>query len=103
MRNTNLWSIIGCISLLLLSFGAQAQNLFVIEGKVKNVKQGVCLNLFQMEGSVGSSIAVDTLRGDSFRFEVPVSGTGTTLLSLLIRDGNLYSMGKGWFAYPLDG
>ena len=37
MRNTNLWSIIGCISLLLLSFGAQAQNLFVIEGKVKNV------------------------------------------------------------------
>jgi hypothetical protein len=52
MRNTNLWSIIGCISLLLLSFGAQAQNLFVIEGKVKNVKQGVCLNLFQMEGSV---------------------------------------------------
>lgn len=53
MRNTNLWSIIGCISLLLLSFGVQAQNLFVIEGKVKNVKQGVCLNLFQMEGSVG--------------------------------------------------
>ena len=34
MRNTNLWSIIGCISLLLLSFGEQAQNLFVIEGKV---------------------------------------------------------------------
>ena len=98
MRNTNLWSIIGCISLLLLSFGAQAQNLFVIEGKVKNVKQGVCLNLFQMEGSVGSSIAVDTLRGDSFRFEVPVSGTGTTLLSLLIRDGNLYSMGLSLWA-----
>ena len=95
MRNTNLWSIIGCISLLLLSFGAQAQNLFVIEGKVKNVKQGVCLNLFQMEGSVGSSIAVDTLRGDSFRFEVPVSGT---LLSLLIRDGNLYSMGLSLWA-----
>lgn len=42
---------------------------FVIEGKVKNVKQGVCLNLFQMEGSVGSSIAVDTLRGDSFRLK----------------------------------
>ena len=56
MRNTNLWSIIGCISLLLLSFGAQAQNLFVIEGKVKNVKQGVCLNLFQMEGSVVKSL-----------------------------------------------
>ena len=98
MRNTNLWSIIGCISLLLLSFGVQAQNLFVIEGKVKNVKQGVCLNLFQMEGSVGSSIAVDTLREDSFRFEVPVSGTGTTLLSLLIRDGNLYSMGLSLWA-----
>ena len=51
-----------------------------------------------MEGMVGSSIAVDTLRGDSFRFEVPVSGTGTTLLSLLIRDGNLYSMGLSLWA-----
>ena len=51
MRNTNLWSIIGCISLLLLSFGAQAQNLFVIEGKVKNVKQ-ICFKWKEVWGAV---------------------------------------------------
>lgn len=79
--------------LLLASVCAQAQGSFVIEGNVKNVKQGVCLNLFRMEGKSGSSIAVDTLRGDSFRFEVPVSETDTERFNLMIRDGNLYSMG----------
>ena len=68
---------ISAVLLLLASVCAQAQGSFVIEGNVKNVKQGVCLNLFRMEGKSGSSIAVDTLRGDSFRFEVPVSETDT--------------------------
>ena len=36
---------------------------------------------------------MDTLRGDSFRFEVPFSGTDTDRLMLQIRDGNLYTMG----------
>lgn len=98
MRNMNLWSIIGCIPLLLPNFGAQVQNLFVIKGKVRNVKQRICLNLFQVKGSVGSSVTVDTLRGDSFRLEVPVSGTGAALLSLLIRDGNLYNTGLSLWA-----
>lgn len=84
---------ISAVLLLLASVCAQAQGSFVIEGKVKNVKQGVCLNLFRMEGKAGSSIAVDTLRGDSFRFEVPISETDTERFNLMIRDGNLYSMG----------
>lgn len=84
---------ISAVLLLLASVCAQAQGSFVIEGNVKNVKQGVCLNLFRMEGKAGSSIAVDTLRGDSFRFEVPVSETDTERFSLMIRDGNLFSMG----------
>lgn len=84
--------------LLLASVCAQAQGSFVIEGNVKNVKQGVCLNLFRMEGKSGSSIAVDTLRGDSFRFEVPVSETDTERFTLIIRDGNLYSMGLSLWA-----
>lgn len=83
---------------LLTSGWAQAQGSFIIEGQVKNVKPGVCLNLFRMEGGVGSSIAVDTLRGDTFRFEVPVSGTGTDYLNLMISDGNLYSMGLSLWA-----
>lgn len=86
-------SVIGIACLLLASVGIQAQGTYVIEGKVKNVKQGVCLNLFRMEGDVGSSVAVDTLRGDSFRMEVTASGSGTERLNLMIRDGRLYTMG----------
>lgn len=89
---------ISAVLLLLASVCAQAQGSFVIEGNVKNVKQGVCLNLFRMEGKSGSSIAVDTLRGDSFRFEVPVSETDTERFNLMIRDGNLYSMGLSLWA-----
>lgn len=89
---------ISAVLLLLASVCAQAQGSFVIEGNVKNVKQGVCLNLFRMEGKSGSSIAVDTLRGDSFRFEVPVSETDTERFNLIIRDGNLYSMGLSLWA-----
>lgn len=85
--------LFGAMLLLLSSTCMQAQETFIIEGQVKNVKQGVCLNLFRMEGGVGSSIAVDTLQGDTFRFEMPVSDAGTDCLNLMIRDGNLYSMG----------
>lgn len=85
--------VVGIACLLLSSIGMQAQGTYVIDGKVKNVKQGVCLDLFRMEGDVGHSIAVDTLWGDSFRFEMPVQEAGTTdRLSLMIRDGNLYTM-----------
>lgn len=80
---------ISAVLLLLASVCAQAQGSFVIEGNVKNVKQGVCLNLFRMEGNAGRSCAVDTLCGDSFRFEVPVS-EDIARLSLGIRDGNMY-------------
>lgn len=89
----NFKEVISTAILLLASAYMQAQSTFVIEGNVKNVKQGVCLNLFRMEGDVGSSIATDTLWGDSFRFEIPVSKTETERLSLMIVDGNLYSMG----------
>lgn len=84
--------------LMLASLCMQAQETFVIEGNVKNVKQGVCINLFRMEGDVGSSVARDTLRGESFRFEVPVSGDGTDRMTLMIRDGNLYTMGLSLWA-----
>ena len=89
----NCRKVVSAVFLLLVSVCMQAQGTCVIEGKVKNVKQGVCLNLFRMEGDVGNSIATDTLRGDSFRFEIPIFKTDTERLSLMIRDGNLYSMG----------
>lgn len=85
--------IIGTL-FLLISGWAQAQDTFVIEGQVKNVKKGVCLNLFRMEGSIGTSVAIDTLQGDTFRFELPVSSDdGIERMILKIRDNDLYSMG----------
>lgn len=94
----NCRKVVSAVFLLLVSVCMQAQGTCVIEGKVKNVKQGVCLNLFRMEGDVGNSIATDTLQGDSFRFEIPISKTDTERLSLMIRDGNLYSMGLSLWA-----
>lgn len=86
-------TIIG-ILFLLISGWVQAQGTFVIEGQVKNVKQGVCLNLFQMEDGVGNIIAVDTLQGDTFRFELPVSiDDGMKRMLLMIQDNDLYNMG----------
>lgn len=93
MKSMNLKTLVGCMLLLLLCSGMQAQDTFIIEGKVKNVKQGVCLTLFRMEGESGHSIAVDTLQSDHFRFEIPFSGADTDHLVLIIHDGNLYSMG----------
>lgn len=81
------------MALLLSSIGMQAQSVCTIEGKVKNVKQGVIFRLFRMTGGVGDIIAADTLKGDAFRFEVPVSEDATDCLNMIICDGNLYSMG----------
>ena len=83
---------VGMILLLLASVVMRAQGNFVIEGKAKNMKEGVCLRLFRMEGGIGHGIAVDTLRGDSFRFEQQTSGEGTDKLLLMITEGNLHTM-----------
>lgn len=90
--------IIGTVLLLLVCAFMQAQDSFIIEGKVKNVKQGICLALYRMEGDVGSVIATDTLRGDSFCFEIPFSESGTDRLSLMIHDGNLYGLSLSLWA-----
>lgn len=69
----NIKRIIIWALLVTASIRMQAQGTFVIEGQVENIKKGVCLNLFKMENGVGNSVAVDSLRGDTFRFELPVS------------------------------
>lgn len=88
------------ILLLLISAGMQAQGNFVIEGKVNNVKEGVCLKLFRQQGDVGDNIAMDTLRGDTFRFEHQTAGKGTDKLLLVITEGNLYTMALELWAQP---
>lgn len=81
------------ILLLTASIWAQAQGTFVIEGQVKNLKQGVRLELYRMEGGVGNVIAVDTLRGDTFRFEQPALGQEIDRVGLMIIDGNVFNIG----------
>lgn len=91
---------VGMILLLLASVVMRAQGNFVIEGKTKNMKEGVCLRLFRMEGGIGHGIAVDTLRGDSFRFEQQTSGEGTDKLLLMVTEGNLHTMALELWARP---
>lgn len=91
---------VGMILLLLASVVMRAQGNFVIEGKTKNMKEGVCLRLFRMEGGIGHGIAVDTLRGDSFRFEQQTSGEGTDKLFLMVTEGNLHTMALELWARP---
>ena len=90
----NIKRIIIWAFLVTASIRMQAQGTFVIEGQVENIKKGVCLNLFKMENGVGNSVAVDSLRGDTFRFELPVSSDdGIERMTLIIQDDDLYSMG----------
>ncbi|WP_281644923.1 TlpA family protein disulfide reductase [Bacteroides zoogleoformans] len=96
----NCRKLIGSILLLLASVCVQAQGTFVIEGKVSNVKEGVCLRLFRMEGDIGKDIAADTLRGGTFRFEQQTLGEGTDKLVLIITEGNLYTMALDLWARP---
>ena len=77
---------------LLISGWAQAQDTFVIEGQVKNVKEGVRLELFRMENGVGDIIAVDTLRGDTFRFEQQTLGEETDKLAFMIMDDDWHTL-----------
>ena len=77
---------------LLISGWAQAQDTFVIEGQVKNVKEGVRLELFRMENGVGDIIAVDTLRGDTFRFEQQTLGGETDKLAFMIIDDDWHTL-----------
>lgn len=84
-------SIISALCLL-ISGWAQAQGTFVIEGQVKNVKEGVRLELFRMENGVGDIIAVDTLRGDTFRFEQQTLGEETDKLAFMIIDDDWHTL-----------
>ena len=67
------------ILLLMATLTVQAQGTFVIEGQVKNVEDGTVLTLFRLDGNVGSSIGVDTIRNGRFHFQSAVSYTHLTL------------------------
>lgn len=77
---------------LTASVWMQAQGTFVIEGKVNNVKDGTIINLFRVDGNVGSSIALDTLRNGQFRIEAQTLGDETEKMDLMGRSDEFPSM-----------
>ena len=62
-----------------LSMAGWAQNVFIIEGEVKNVEEGTIIELLS---DVKTVAAVDTLCGGRFYFELPAKGKGVSELSI---------------------
>ena len=79
--------IMFCLFLSLCMVG-WAQGKFVIEGELENVEDGVIVELFKLDGNVGSVVAVDTLQGGKFRFEAQAE------------DGKVNEMMIGCFRSP---
>lgn len=91
-----------CSSLFLLScFVAQAQHEYIIEGHVKGVKDGTILSLFLTDGQVGSVVASDTIRNETFYFKRNAGESGMDQLSLMCtRNEDFPSMSLRLYATP---
>ena len=56
--------------LLIASLASQAQNEIIIDGQLTNVKDGLVINLFRLDGRVGTTIGTDTIENGKFHFKV---------------------------------
>jgi thiol-disulfide isomerase/thioredoxin len=93
-------SFLCTLILLLSSMIVMAQSHYIIDGTVNHLKGGICLNLFRMDGDVGSPVAVDTLCGNRFHMEIESLGLKTEEFDLIIRDGSIYTMASKIWAKP---
>lgn len=55
---------------------------FVIDGELENVEDGVIVQLFKVDGNVGSVVAVDTLQDGKFCFEAQTEGGKVSKMSI---------------------
>lgn len=92
--------IIGALILLAAGWSVQAQGTYTIQGQVTNVEEGTVINLFRLDGNVGSTIAVDTIRNGQFYFRVETLGNETEKLSLMGRSDRFPSMSLRIWARP---
>lgn len=92
--------IIGALILLAAGWSVQAQGTYTIQGQVTNVEEGTVINLFRLDGNVGSTIAVDTIRNGQFYFRVETLGNETEELSLMGRSDRFPSMSLSIWARP---
>lgn len=100
MNHTYMKKIIGALILLAAAWSVQAQGTFTIHGQVTNVEEGTMINLFRIDGNVGSTIAVDTIRNGQFHFRVETLGDETEELSLMGRSDRFPSMSLSIWARP---
>ena len=83
---------IATLFLMTSVWAAQAQGTFTIEGQVKNVEDGALITLFRLDGNVGSSIGVDTIRNGHFRFQAETLGNETEIVDMMGRSDKFPSM-----------
>ena len=83
-------------------WAAQAQGTFTIEGQVKNVEDGALITLFRLDGNVGSSIGVDTIRNGHFRFQAETLGNETEIVDMMGRSDKFPSMSLRLWVRPGD-
>lgn len=81
---------------------AQAQGTFTIEGQVKNVEDGTLVTLFRLDGNVGNSIGVDTIRNGHFCFQAETLGNETEIVDMMGRSDKFPSMSLRLWVRPGD-
>ena len=93
---------IATLFLMTSVWAAQAQGTFTIEGQVKNVEDGALITLFRLDGNVGSSIGVDTIRNGHFRFQAETLGNETEIVDMMGRSDKFPSMSLRLWVRPGD-
>lgn len=91
-KHTDMKKIIVTLFLLASVWTTQAQGTFTIEGQVKNVDDGTLVTLFRLDGNVGNSIGVDTIRNGHFRFQAETLGNETEIVDMMGRSDKFPSM-----------
>lgn len=79
---------------------AQAQHEYTIDGTVKGLKDGTIISLFLSDGRVGSLVANDTVKNESFHFKQKVGESGMDKLSIMGRSAEFPSMSLDLYATP---
>lgn len=92
--------LFGCI-FLLSCLAVQAQQEYTIDGHVKGLKDGTVVILFLTDGRVGSTVATDTVRNETFHFKRNAGESGLDELSLTCRNkGEFPPMSLTIYAAP---
>ena len=85
--------------LMLASLASQAQNEFIIDGQLTNVKDGLVINLFRLDGRVGTTIGTDTIENGKFHFKVKPE-KDLEQLDLFVNSVEFPSMSRKLYAKP---